>query len=135
MLKLKSKTGTARANQQRVFNYFSDFRNLTRLIPEDKIDDIEVTEDTVNFSLPGLGRVGLKLDTKEPFNKLIINAIEGTAADFTFRVYIDAASADKSNIFLERDANLNMFVEMMAKNPLQQFLDLMIDKVESIDFS
>jgi carbon monoxide dehydrogenase subunit G len=134
MLKLISKTGIAKANQETVFNYLTDFRNFTDLMPSDKIDDIEVTEDTVKFSLPGLGLVGLKLAGKEPYSKLIIDAIKGTAADFTFRIYISPSDQDASEIFLELDANLNMFIEMMAKNPLKQFLDLMIEKVEIIDF-
>jgi hypothetical protein len=28
-----------------------------------------------------------------------------------------------------------MFLEMMARSPLQQFLDLMADKIETIDFA
>lgn len=135
MLKLSSKTGTAKANQEKVFNYLTDFRNFTHLMPSEKIDDLEVTKDTVKFSLPGLGLVGLKLAEKDPFKKLIIDAIEGTAADFTFRVFIDPDGENQSKIFLQLDANLNMFVEMMAKNPLQHFLDLMIDKVETINFN
>lgn len=134
MLKLTSKTGTAKANQEKVFNYLTDFRNFTHLMPADKIDDIEVTEDTVKFTLPGLGLVGLKIAAKEPYNKLVIDAIKGTAADFIMRIQLNPATPDTSTISLELDANLNMFVEMMAKNPLQQFLNLMIDKVETIDF-
>jgi orotate phosphoribosyltransferase len=128
------KTGVAKANQETVFNYIADFRNFSQLIPPDRIDDIEVTENTVKFSLPGLGLVGLKLAGKEPSKKLIIDAIEGTAADFTFRVHIEPHTSDTSKVNLELDANLNMFIEMMAKNPLQQFLNIMIDKMETIEF-
>lgn len=135
MLNLTSKTGTARADQEKVFNYLTDFRNFTHLMPADKVDNIEVTENTVKFSLPGLGVVGLRIGNKEPYSKLVINAMEGTDADFTFRVHIEPVTSDTSGVFLELDANLNMFIEMMAKNPLQQFLDMMIDKVETIDFN
>lgn len=134
MLKLKSKTGSAAAKQETVFNYLTDFRNFVHLIPPDKIDSIEVTENTVQFTLPGLGLVGLKIAGKEPFQKLIIDAMEGSAADFTFRVHVEPSGTDKSDVSLELDANLNMFLEMMAKNPLQQFLNLMVDKIETIDF-
>lgn len=134
MLKLKSKTGSAAAKQETVFNYLTDFRNFAHLIPPDKIDSIEVTENTVQFTLPGLGLVGLKIAGKEPYQKLIIDAMEGSAADFTFRVHVEPAGTDKSDVSLELDANLNMFLEMMAKNPLQQFLNLMVDKIETIDF-
>jgi len=134
MLKLTSKTGTAKANQETVFNYLTDFRNFAHLLPSEKLDDIEITEETVKFTLPGLGLVGLKIAGKEPYKQLIIDAIEGTAADFTFWVHIDELAPGKSNVYLDLHANLNMFIEMMAKSPLQQFLDLMIDKMETITF-
>ena len=134
MLKLSSKTGIAKAKQETVFNYMTDFRNFIHLIPANKIDEIEVTEDSIKFSLPGLGLVGLKIAGKEPYNRLIIDALEGTAADFNLRVQIDPETTDTSRVSLELDANLNLFIEMMARNPLQQFLDLIIDKVETIEY-
>ncbi len=135
MLKLNSRSGIAKGSQHKVFNFLSDFRNFMHLFPEDKIDDIEVTENTLRFTLPALGQVGLKIGEKVPYDRLVIEAMEDTSADFTFRIYISENDAETSTVSLDLDANLNMFVEMMAKTPLQQFLNLMIEKVETIDFN
>jgi carbon monoxide dehydrogenase subunit G len=70
-----------------------------------------------------------------PYSQLVINAIEGSPADFTFRIHIAEASPSTSNVDIHLDANLNMFLEMMAKGPLQHLLDMMIDKLETIQFN
>jgi carbon monoxide dehydrogenase subunit G len=134
MLKLTSKKGTAKGSQEKVYHFVSDFRNFSSLLPEEKLQDIEITENSLKFHLAGLGDVGLKIAGRNPFEQLVINAIEGTSADFTFWINIDKTSESTSQVHIVLQANLNMFIEMMAKGPLQQFLDLIIDKLETIEF-
>jgi carbon monoxide dehydrogenase subunit G len=134
MLKLTSKTGKANAKQEVVFNYISDFRNFANLLPAERLENTEITKDSIRFGLPGLGDIGLNIAEQHPFDQLVINAIEGTAADFTFWINILPMDENASQVSVILNANLNMFMEMMAKGPLQQFLDLMIDKVEDIKF-
>lgn len=134
MLNLTSKTGTAQARQEIVFRYISDFRNFANLLPSEKLQDTEITENSIRFRLSGLGEVGLTVAEQHPYHQLVIKAIEGTAADFTFWINIEEMPSDTSKVNVLLHANLNMFIEMMAKSPLQQFLDLMIDKVEEIKF-
>jgi len=134
MLKLTSKSGIARGKQEVVYNYVSDFRNFANLLPADKLEDIEIKERSMLFTLAGLGKVGLKIAAQHPFSQLVVDAIEGTAADFTFRINIAEDKPHTSVVNIELEANLNMFIEMMAKGPLQKFLDLMIDKMEDLKF-
>jgi len=134
MITLKSKTGIAKGKQEAVYNYISDFRNFAGLLPEEKLQDVKISENTLLFGIPGLGNVGLKISERNPYKQLVINAIEGTAADFTFWININDAPDNNSTVNIDLEANLNMFLEMMAKGPLQQFLDLMIDKVQLIQF-
>ena len=134
MLKLLSKTGIVKGKQKVVFNYISDFRNFGNLLPSDRLRDIVLTGDTLRFGIDGLGTVGLKIAEKHPDNQLIIKAIEGTAADFTFWINIALAPENTSRVDIELQANLNMFLEMMAKEPLQKFVDLMVDKLQTVEF-
>jgi carbon monoxide dehydrogenase subunit G len=98
------------------------------------LHDIVLTDDTVRFGIDGLGAVGLKIAEKHRYDQLIIKAMEGTAADFTFWINITEASGNTSRVNIDLQANLNLFLEMMAKEPLQQFVDLMVDKLETVDF-
>ena len=65
---------------------------------------------------------------------LTIGASKDSSADFTFIINIHESEKDLSEVKLNLKANLNMFLEMMARSPLQQFVDLMVDKLSSVDF-
>ena len=66
---------------------------------------------------------------------LTVGHQKDSSADFTFIINIHESGKDLSEVKLKLKANLNMFLEMMARNPLQQFVDLMVDKLSCVDFS
>jgi hypothetical protein len=135
MLKIDSKTGTAKGSQEAVYHYISDFRNFGHMLPADRLRDIEVTDETIRFGIDGLGTVGLKISERKPCSQLTVTATDDSSADFTFWFHIAAMSDQQSEVKLVLQANLNMFLEMMAKGPLQQFVDLMIDKLVQVEFA
>jgi len=65
---------------------------------------------------------------------LTIGATEDSSADFTFIINIHETEKDLSEVKLKLKANLNMFLEMMARSPLQQFVDLIVDKLSLVNF-
>jgi carbon monoxide dehydrogenase subunit G len=134
MLTLESKKGIAHGSQEKVFQYLSDFRNFAGMLPVNQIRDLEITGDTLRFSLDGLGTIGLRISARVPNTQLVVSGTEDSAASFSFRFNIEALSERESEISLTLDASLNMFMEMMARGPLQQFADLVIDKLSAIEF-
>ena len=133
MLKIES-TGTVNGTQQSVYTYLADFRNFEHLLPSELLRDLKVTTDTIRFGIEGLGTVGLGIAEKKPFSQLVIKATEESAANFTFWFNISALADKKAQVSLLLEANLNMFLEMMAKEPLQRFADLIIDKMTTLEF-
>ena len=134
MLKIESKTGTAKGSQEAVYHYIADFRNFGHMLPADRLRDLEVSDDTIRFGVDGLGTVGLKISEKKPCSQLTVSATDDSSADFTFWFHIASLSRQEAEVKLVLQANLNMFLEMMAKGPLQQFVDLMIDKLAQVEF-
>jgi|WetSurMetagenome_2_1015567.scaffolds.fasta_scaffold562401_2 hypothetical protein len=135
MLAIESKTGIARGSQETVFNYLSDFTNFSGLLPQDRLNNLEITPERIIFDIQGLGTVGLEIQEKKPFSMLTVGATKDSSADFTFIVNINKAEENLSEVQLNLNAKLNMFLEMMARNPLQQFVDLMVDKLAGVDFT
>ncbi len=135
MLTLNSKKAKANGSQEVVYNFLTDFRNFSNLIPPDKMQQVEFTDDTVRFSITGLGDVGLKISERQPNELLVIKATEDSVANFTFHLRIAALTENTSQVDIALDADLNMFLEMMARSPLQHFLNLMADKIETINFT
>lgn len=135
MLVIESKTGIAKGSQETVFNYVSDFRNFSGLLPQDRLTNLQISREKIIFDIQGLGTVGLEIQEKKPFSMLTVGASQDSSADFTFIINIKETEKDLSEIQLNLKAKLNMFLEMMAKNPLQQFADLMVEKLSQVDFS
>jgi carbon monoxide dehydrogenase subunit G len=135
MLVIESKTGVARGSQETVFNYISDFRNFSALLPQDRLNNLQITREKIIFDIQGLGTVGLEIQEKQPFSLLTVGASEDSSADFTFIININEAGKELSEVKLKLKANLNMFLEMMARSPLQQFVDLIVEKLSLVNFS
>jgi hypothetical protein len=135
MLKLESKKGIAEGRQEDVYRFISDFRNFGRLLPEEKLNNLEISADMIRFELTGLGKVGLMIREQVPYSKIIIAATEDSPANFNFLILIHDSGINRSEIKLHLEAGLNMFLEIMARNPLQQFIDMMVDKLVSVDFT
>jgi hypothetical protein len=135
MLAIESKTGIAKGSLETVYNYISDFRNFSGLLPQDRLNNLQITQEKILFDIQGLGTVGLEIQEKEPYSMLTVGASEDSSADFTFIINLHESGKDLSEVKLRLNANLNMFLEMMARSPLQQFVDLMVDKLSQVDFT
>ena len=134
MLQLASKTALISEKQENVYNYLADFRNFAHLLPAERLKDVEITGDTLKFVIDGIGKIGLRISEYHPFELLVIQALEGTAADFTLWIHIAVASPESSRVHIDLKASLNLFLEMVARGPLQQFLDMIVDKLGEIEF-
>jgi len=134
MLEIESKTGLVKGSQEKVYNYISDFRNFSGLLPRDRLNNLQITQEKIIFDIQGLGTIGLEIKEKQPCSMLTVGASEDSSADFTFIIYMQESEKESSEVKLKLKANLNMFLEMMARNPLQQFVDLMVDKLSLVNF-
>lgn len=134
MLQLNSKKAIVSGSQEAVYNYISDFHNLQHLLPADQMKNIQISKDTLSFSISNLGTVGFKITDQKPFTQLVITGEGSSATEFTIWINISVSSEHQSEVDLSLQAKLNMFLEMIAKNPLQQFLDLLADKFQEIKF-
>jgi hypothetical protein len=134
MLEIESKKGIAKASQETVFNYISDFRNFSGLLPQDRLNNLQISREKIIFDIQGLGTIGLEIKERNPCSMVTIGASEDSSADFTFIVNIQESEKELSEVKLNLKANLNMFLEMMARNPLQQFVDLMVEKLSGVNF-
>jgi carbon monoxide dehydrogenase subunit G len=134
MLQLNSKKAVVNGSQEAVYNYISDFRNFQHLLPADQIKNIEISRNTLNFSISNLGTAGFKITDQKPFTQLVITGEGSSVTEFIMWINISVISEHRSEVNLSLQAKLNMFLEMMAKNPLQQFLDLLAGKFQEIKF-
>ncbi|MGD2034327.1 MAG: SRPBCC family protein [Bacteroidales bacterium] len=133
-MKLESKIGKIVNTDEQVYNFLTDFNNFKNLIPEDKISDWESDEDSCSFSVNPIGKTGIKIVEKEPFKLIKLASLEEDKYNFTFWVQLKMVEENDTRIKLTLKADLNPMIQMMAKKPLQEFLDKLVDQLVKYDF-
>jgi carbon monoxide dehydrogenase subunit G len=135
MKKIESKIGTIQQPSEKIFNYLSDFKNFEHLIPQDKISNWKAGEDQCEFNVPGVGEATMKIIEKEP-NKLIKISGDANQGAYHFYLWSQLKEVEESvtKMKLTIQADLNPMLEMMAKKPLKNFVDLLIDQMQAFSF-
>ena len=129
MSKYTSKVGKINKQDQFIYEFFSDFRNLESVIPKDKISDFEATQDTCKFKIDGIGQAGLKTIEKEPYKLIKISSDGKSPFSFDFWIQLKSIEDESNNtaVRLTIDAQLNPMMKMMVGKHLQKGIDSLVD--------
>lgn len=133
-MKLESKIGKVAYSDEQIYNFLTDFNNFKNLIPPDKVKDWRSDENSCYFKVDPVGEIGILLVEKEPFSLIKLQGDDQNPHNFTFWVQIKKVENQDSRIKLTLKADLNPMLQMMAKKPLQTFLDKLIDQLGKFDF-
>lgn len=134
MTKVESRTGKISFSETKVYHLLSDFNNFEKLLPADKIKNWESTENTCRFSIEGIGDVGLKIVEKEPYKLIKISGDKLSNVEFNFWIQIKQVQENDTRIKLTIKADLNPMMRMVAAKPLQEFVNILVDRIEQLQF-
>lgn len=133
-MKLESKIGKIESSDQKIYEFLTNFNNFQQLIPADKIKDWEADENSCSFSIDPVGKTGFKIIEKEPYKMVKLTNKEQTAYNFFFWVQLKQVEENQTAVKLTMDVDLNPMMQMMAKKPLQNFLDTLVDQLKKLNF-
>ncbi len=134
MSKIESKIGVIKESAEKIYNYVSNFNNFRYLMPENKVNNFKSTEDTCRFTVEGIGQVGLKIIEKNPFKQIKISSDEQTTFNFLLWIQIKEVKPGDSRIKITSEVNLNPMMAAMAKKPLKNFVDTLVDQAEKLSY-
>ena len=132
--KIESRVGTIASNEERIYNFISNFNNFKQFIPADKVQDFESTEDSCKFSVPNMGKVGLRIIEKTPFNTIKISGDGMANQQFNLWVQLKQASENDTKVKITIKADLNPMIKMMVAKPLKNFVDKLVEAMERMKF-
>lgn len=133
-MKLESKIGKIAAQDEKVYGFITDFNNFKHLIPEGKVKNWKSDENSCSFTVDPIGDIGFKIIEKQPFSLVKLTNQDGSKIDFSFWVQLKQVESNDTHVKLTMDVKLNPFMEMMAKKPLQEFLDKLVNQMELYKF-
>lgn len=131
MVKFESHIVEVKNANQKVFTFLSNMNNFEQLMPEQVIN-WKSTETTCSFTIKGMTDLSLSISEKIPYSKIVI--IPGENAPFMFNLIcqINENNTNNSTVQIVFQAELSTMMEMLAKNPLQNFVNVLASKLKEI---
>ncbi len=133
IMRIESRIGHVRRTPQTIYAALSDFNRLsTNMLPQDKISNLQVTEDSCSFDINNAGHFGMRVIDREPFKTVKIAATEDSSIKFTMWIQMKEFQETDSAVKVTLDAELNMLLGAVAKGPLTKFVNSIVDNLERI---
>jgi carbon monoxide dehydrogenase subunit G len=133
-------------NQQVVFNYLSDFENLsaylnsgliekiTEKVPQIKITDFQSDKDSCKFNVTGLGVAEIKIVKREPFKSIKIESSGGLPLSFTFWIQLIPVDQFQTKMRLTLHAEMSMMIKMVAGSKLEEGINQLADTLSKLPY-
>ena len=144
--KYVSKVKLVNHNQQIVFDYLSNFENLsdylnsgliekiTEKVPQVKITDFQSDRDSCKFNITGMGLAEIKIVNREPYKTIKVESSGSLPMSFTFWIQLLPVESFRTKMRLTLHAELNMMVKMMVGNKLDEGIDQLADRLANLPY-
>ena len=133
-------------NQEVIFNYLSNFENLskyvneglltkmTEQIPQIKISNFESDADSCRFQISGMGLAEIRIIEREPHKTIKINSSGGMPVGITFWIQLLPVSAYETKLRLTLDADMSMMIKMMVNKKLEEGINRLADMLAALPY-
>lgn len=128
-MKVSSRKVHIQASDQKIFTLLNNFNNFGRFLPE-QIQHWESTEEWCKFTIQGLLTMTLSILEKHEFSKIIYQADNDKNIQVTIILNINGIE-EQSDILVEATADVPVFLSAMLNKPMQNFVDLMAEKIKN----
>ena len=144
--KYTSKVTVINHNEQVVFNYLSNFNNLSKYlnsgliekvtakIPQIKITEFSSDQDSCKFNITGLGLAEIRIVNREPFKTIKVESSGGLPLSFIFWIQLMPVDNFQTKMRLTLHAEMSMMIKMMAGNKLEEGIDKLADTLSALPY-
>ncbi len=113
-----------------LFEYLTKTENFETVLPDD-LEDFKVKEDSFIFKKKGMPAVKMVFTEKTPNSAIKLKA-DNDMVPLFLTCNINGIDEQKSEAQLAFDGEVNMMVAMMIKQPLQDLLDVLTQKMSEL---
>ena len=138
MDKYESKIVSAACPAQQIYRVLSNMQNLERvreLIPQDKIQELEIAPDSVRMKVDGLGQKITISIVDRIENDTVKFGVDGVPLDANLWIQLKEVNPTDTRLKLTIKADIPMMFKFMIKNKLQQGLDQAADMLAQFPYA
>ncbi len=130
MTKFKSNPADIRQTADHIYQFLTDFHNFEKLLPEQVIN-WEATAEQCSFTIKGMADLALIMGQNQPGSKVVYQSVKPSPFDFSLMFDL-LANENITTVQCLLSAKLNPMLKMMASRPLQNFVNLLVEKLKEI---
>lgn len=120
-------------SDQRIFVFWSDLRNIPRMIPPNADAQVNATEDTCTVTAKGMTFV-VKILEKEEYKLIKLGTEEGTKMGFTAWLQLKSLSEYETAARITIHADVPLLMRPMLKGKLTEGIDRLADALKMIPY-
>ncbi|MCR5049960.1 MAG: SRPBCC family protein [Paludibacteraceae bacterium] len=124
--KYESKITSAPCPAEQIYRVLSDLQNIERvrdMIPQDKIQEMEISSDAIRIKVDGLAQKITIAIVDRILNDTVKFGLEGIPMNANLWIQLKEIAPTDTRIKLTIKADIPMMFRMMIGNKLQQGLD------------
>ena len=121
--KYESAVTKVAASAAQIYSVFSNLKNLERvkdMIPQDKVQEMEIEAESVRMKVDGLGQKITILIVDKTENEVIKYGVEGIPMEMNFWIQMKEVAPMDTRIKLTLKADIPMMFKMMLDKKIQQ---------------
>lgn len=132
-LEAVSKVVKISSSDQRIFVFWSDLRNIPRMIPPNANAQVNATEDTCTVTAKGMTFV-VKILEKEEYKLIKLGTEEGTKMGFTAWLQLKSLSEYETAARITIHADVPLLMRPMLKGKLTEGINRLADALKMIPY-
>ncbi len=133
-------------NQEVVFNFLSNFENLsqyvneslleqvTKQVPQIKVSDFESDADSCRFNISGLGEAEIRIVEREPHKTVKVTSSGKLPMEFTFWIQLLPVTPYQTKMKLTLHAEMGMMIKMMVGNKLEKGVNQLAEMLTKLPY-
>ncbi|MCL2682661.1 MAG: hypothetical protein FWE63_04135 [Bacteroidales bacterium] len=129
MTKIESKPIEIQTSAKSIFAYLSNFNNFANLMPP-QVVNWQSTEDSCSFTIQNMATLAMRIKEKTEPTKLVIASEAPSPFPFSLICELEELSEHSCRSVIKLHADMNMMLAMMAKNPLQNFVNILNEQLK-----
>lgn len=127
-----SNSNNTQSNIKSLFDFLSDFKNFVSVLPEDKIENFQYSQNECSFNIKGITPITIKITEKKPYEYIVYSS-EGIAQfNFQLKAQFVGNADEKGQCQIQISGDLNPFIKTMAEKPLTNLVNAMSVKLSQL---
>lgn len=144
--KYVSDVKTVHQNQEVIFNYLSNFENLskyvnegllakmTEQVPQIQISNFESDADSCRFQISGMGLAEIRIIEREPMKTIKVVSSGSLPIGITFWIQLLPVAAYETKLRLTLSADMSMMIKMLVNKKLEEGINKFADMLANLPY-